>query len=273
MKQILSCILSAAALSAVSVGIADAADMPLKAPPMAAPSCVWCGWYIGGNVGGKWADLSDSTFVSPATGPGGASGPGTLAFGTSSAGTFIGGGQLGYNWQNGPMVFGVEGSIDGQHWRKSFVAGPAPGFPFVAGDSFSATSNWEASFRGRLGYAWDRTLLYATGGIAWTRVSDNTNFIATGGFPASSASDHATLAGGTLGGGLEYAVTNNVSLGVEGLYTWYGNHTFNGGTVATVGFPPGGPFTSAPASQTVNLNTAEVMATLNIKLGSLFGGH
>lgn len=99
------------------------------------------------------------------------------------------------------------------------MAGPAPGFPFVAGDSFSVTCNWQASFRGRLGYARDRHLLYATGGIAWTGVSDNTNFIATGGFPASLGSDRTTFDGPTLGGGLEYAITNNVSLGVDGLYT------------------------------------------------------
>jgi outer membrane immunogenic protein len=132
------------------------------------------------------------------------------------------------------------------------------GTVFVPGDSFSAQSNWEASLRGRLGYAWDRALIYATGGLALTGVRASSNFVVFGVDPATAGSDNQVLVGGTLGAGLDYAVTNKVSIGVEGRYAWYGTHTFNTGTVA-LGFPP----VFDNVTQTVGLQTGEVVAKLN----------
>jgi outer membrane immunogenic protein len=247
---------------------ADMAPAPYYKAPIPVPVCIWCGFYFGGNIGGKWADTSDSVFMAATSGLGGTTPAGVLPFGSTTTGTFMGGGQVGYNWQVGTIVYGIEGDVDAHHWNTFHAAGPFP-LPgeFVPGDSFTASSDWQASLRGRLGYTWDRALLYVTGGVAWTRVSVGTNFIASGGFPAALAIDSAILTGGTFGGGLEYAVTNAVSLGVEGRYTWYGSHTYNGGTVAAFGFPPAGPFVYAPASQNLSLNTAEVLGKINIKLG------
>jgi opacity protein-like surface antigen len=84
-------------------------------------------------------------------------------------------------------------------------------------------------------------------------------------FPATVVSDGATLFGLTVGGGFEYAFANHRSFGLEARYTWYGTHTFNAGTLATQGFPPNGLFSTALATQTLQLNTVEVMAKLNWK--------
>ena len=179
----------------------------------------------------------------------------------------LGGGQVGCNWQSGNWVFGIEGDADGQRWSSSRILGPGQVTPLIPGDVYDIRSDWQASVRGRIGYAWDRTLLYATGGVAFTNVRAGSNFIAAGGFPATVAFDSKNLVGGTIGAGVEYAVTNNWTLGVEGRYTWYGRQTFNAGTVASFGFPPAGPFTFAPATQTLTVETAEVMFKANWKFG------
>jgi len=202
-------LLLASAISLAAVTGASAADLPIltKAPPVAPPVYTWTGFYLGGNVGGKWASTSDSPYVTGAAGFGVTTPSGTLPFGTTTAGTFIGGGQAGYNWQIGHIVLGVEGDIDAQHWSTTRTAGPPPlAGMFVTGDNFTATSNWQASLRGRIGYVWNRTLLYVTGGPAWTNVSVGTNFVAIRtarvAFPASTATDSATLTGATVGGGI-----------------------------------------------------------------------
>ena len=87
--------------------------------------------------------------------------------------------------------------------------------------------------------------------------------------PATVATESDTLIGGTVGGGLEYAFNTNWSAGIEGRYTWYGNHTFNSGALATFGFPPGGPFTFAATTQTLRFDTAEVVAKLNYRFNTL----
>ena len=143
--------------------------------------------------------------------------------------------------------------------------GVAANFPpgtlnFVPGDFFTMESRWQASLRGRLGHAWDRFLLYATGGVAWTNVTVGTNFTAVAGTVAMTASDSTTLSGATVGGGLEYAFSNKVSLGLEGRYTWYGSHTYNGGLLNVVGnvFTPG-------QLKSITLTTAEVLGKVNVR--------
>jgi outer membrane immunogenic protein len=269
-------LLAGTALLMVVSGTAMAADLSRPAPapapvytkaPMMAPLFTWTGCHIGGNIGGKWATTSGSVDIPAATGPGGASPASTFALADTTASTLIGGGQIGCDYQTGVFVFGVEGDVDWQKWSTSRTVGAAFPALFVPGDTFDVSSNWQASARGRLGYAMDRTLIYITGGAAWTNVSVGTNFIPIGVFPATVASESKTLLGGTLGGGLDYAVTNNVILGIEGRYTWYGSQTFNAGLLSTSGGPP---FTTAAATQTIKLNTAEVMGKLDFKFG---GGY
>jgi outer membrane immunogenic protein len=240
-------LLLSSALLLAAISTASAADlsrpMYTKAPPPAPIMYNWTGFYVGLNAGGKWITNSDNTVTAGGT---------TFGLsGNNNDSSWIAGGQVGYNWQapGSLWVFGIEGDIDAQDFNRALVLGGPVG-PFIAGDTFGVESKWQASIRGRIGYAmWDRTLLYATGGVAFTQLKGSVALVGLG-----TVTDDQTLVGGTVGGGLEYAITNNLSLGVEGRYTWYGDQTFNGGTLL-----------GTAVSDKVNLNTAEVMGKLNFK--------
>jgi outer membrane immunogenic protein len=260
-------------MAAFSVVQASAADLPVKARPMApvAMAYNWTGCHIGGNVGGKWVRTNGSVTVGPTALP---TAPGTVNFADADSSTLIAGGQVGCDWQGpgSPFVFGIEGDLDWQRWSRLNTVGTVAPFPFITGDNFEWRSNWQGSVRGRVGYAWDRFMLYATGGVAFTNLTAGTNFIPTlaGGFtfPATVVTDSKTVWGPTVGGGLEYAFTNNFSAGIEGRYSWYGSQTYNAGllAVAATGTPAAPVFTFAPAQQTVSLRTFEVMGKLNWKI-------
>jgi outer membrane immunogenic protein len=231
----------------------------------------WTGCYVGGNVGGKWARTGDVVNIAGATGPGGVSPASSLDLGSTTSDTWIAGGQIGCNWQSGHMVLGIEGDADAQRWKRSEgLAGVLPAL-FVPGDTFELRSTWQASVRGRIGYAWDRTLLYATGGVAFTDVNAFTNWVpgVFGGFafPGTIASQTKNLVGGTVGVGVEQAITDNFTVGVEGRYTWYGTQTFDAGQLATSSIR-GVLFTFAPTTRDVRLETAEVMLKANWKFNS-----
>jgi outer membrane immunogenic protein len=252
--------LGIAALATFAAAPAFAADMAIKAMPAPTPAWSWTGWYVGGNLGGKWAKTSTDTVNFGPNAAAGIPAGASLGIGSFNPDTFMGGAQIGYNLQSGPAVFGLEADIDAQRWSSTqTLTAFAIGTLFVPGDSFTVKSDWQGSVRGRLGYAWDRTLLYVTGGLALTGVKTSSNFVVFGIDPATAGSQTKTLAGATLGGGLEQMVTRNVSLGVEGRYSWYGSQTFNTGTVALAGPPP--VFSSV--SQTFKLNTAEVLGKIN----------
>src|SRR5205814_4736615 len=135
----------------------------------------------------------------------------------------IAGGQVGCNYQTGNWVFGVEGDAHAQRWQQSDVFSLLLAPPFVGpGSVFSLSSDWQASARGRIGYAMNRTLFYGTAGAAWTQVRANVSWVPFfGGGPAILTSDTRTLLGVTVGAGVEHAVTDNFTLGLEGRYTWY----------------------------------------------------
>jgi outer membrane immunogenic protein len=270
MKRVLTATLGLLAISAVP---AAAADLPVKARPMVpvVTAYNWTGCHIGGNVGGKWARTSGSVDVGP-TGTGvGLGAPGTVVIGQGDSSSVIAGGQVGCDYQaaGSNWVFGIEGDFDWQRLSRTNTLVGAQPFPFVAGDFYDWRSDWQASIRGRIGYAFDRVMIYATGGGAFTNVKVGSNFIAltTAGinFPAAFGSDGKTIAGWTFGGGFEYAFINNWSFGIEGRYSWYGTHQFSGPPLATVFTPANGAFTFAQTSQSVKLETFEVMAKLNWK--------
>jgi outer membrane immunogenic protein len=274
MKKILGSI--AVLALAMPVG-AQAADLPVapayKAPVMAPVAYYnWSGCYIGGNLGGKWVAHRDGSVTIPGVG-----GLATSTFvfddgASNNNGAFIGGGQVGCNYQSGHFVFGIEGDFDWHRWSDGVTVGTVFPFNFVPGDSFSWTSRWQASLRGRVGYAWDRTLLYVTGGVAWTKVDFTANWLAAtcvsgqvvAVCPGLVATDSQTLTGATVGAGFEYAITQNLTAGIEGRYTWYGSQTFNTGALAVLPVLRDG-FTTSATSASLKLNTAEVMAKLNWK--------
>jgi outer membrane immunogenic protein len=263
------------AIAGVSTA-AFAADFPVKAPPppaVAPPSYNWNGCYIGGNAGGKWwANTSGTLNILPgtfvATGPGGIveqipPGPTTsFDFGNNSNNaSFIGGGQVGCNYQAGQFVFGIEGDGDWQHLSRTGTLVQTSVVPdLTTNGSFNLTSNWQASLRGRFGYAADRVLWYATGGVAWTNVSfsgsETYTFFGEDIAHLNIVSVSQTTVGGTAGVGVEYAIADQLTVGLEGRYTWYGSRHLNTSAVD-----------AAPVLVNFNLNTAEVIGKLNWKFG------
>jgi outer membrane immunogenic protein len=191
---------SVAALVLATAGSAFAADLPAVAPYQAvAPAGYydWTGFYVGLQAGYAFAD-SD--------------------FGGDLDG-FVGGVHAGYNYQINNWVLGVEADVEYSDASASgSVILPAP-----AGlTAFSIDNTWLGSVRGRVGYAFDRVLVYATGGVAFGGMDvDATN-------GAVTTSDDNTHVGWTVGAGVEVAVTNNVTARVEYRYTDLGdkNYTF-----------------------------------------------
>jgi outer membrane immunogenic protein len=165
----------------------------LTPPPVAATAAYnWSGLYIGLNAGYAVAKLTETVSG------GGGSGSANLPAG-------LGGFQIGSNYQVGSVVFGFEADFDGNMATKSVtVAGAASG---------TAQIPWLATLRGRLGYAFDRYLLYVTAGGAAVELNSNVNVGAIG--SSSTSNNHGAW---TAGGGLEAAITDNLSARVEYLY-------------------------------------------------------
>jgi outer membrane immunogenic protein len=200
--------LAGAALAALSIGSAVAADMPVKAIPPGCPGCNWNGYYVGVNLGGGFAQGrgNDGISLTPAgtfaaVAPGVANPISNTSYSESPAG-FLGGGQIGYNWQmpGSQWIFGVE--VDGQGTSQSTsIVG--------AGGTLTESLPWFATARGRVGYAITPTImLYGTGGLA---VVDHK-------FSAPGASQDDTRAGWTAGAGIEGAISRNWSWKLEYLH-------------------------------------------------------
>jgi outer membrane immunogenic protein len=221
-KASLACA-GAFAAAATFAGTAFAAE-PLPPPP---PPFTWTGLYIGAQIGYAWGHDNVSW-------------AGVSNDDEQAAGAFhqtpngvIGGAHVGYNLQYNPwLVLGIEGNVDGTTLSNTIavpvndVFGDTPGV-------LTATSkaDVQGAIRGRIGVAFDRLLLYGTGGVAFTGF--NTTLIDTTGFfvgsPLTNASfltNNATFsntrAGWTAGGGIEYAVTDNWWVRAEYRYSNFG---------------------------------------------------
>ena len=185
-------LLAGIGLLALGVASATAADiprrqaMPAKAPAYLPPPLYnWTGLYVGINGGGGWGR---SDFSAP------------LASGSFNTSGALVGGTLGFNYQMGQVVFGLEGDIDWSNLRGSGTC---------AGLSCSVRNNWLGTARGRLGYAIDRFMPYVTGGAAFGDIKTS-----VAGFGDSST----TKAGWTVGGGIEAAIAGPWTAKVEYLY-------------------------------------------------------
>jgi outer membrane immunogenic protein len=210
----------------------------------------WTGFYVGGNAGYAWGSASGTLAI--ADGPMAANCHfcavmvgGNDASSAQNAGSpslnpngFTGGGQVGFNWQNHNWVYGLELDFESFSQNQTVNSGvslPANsaaltscssgGNPVncVGNFSTSVKTDWLLTIRPRIGYAWDQTLIYVTGGLALTKMSlsqsysDNLNFGNTvGGSVSASASQ--TKAGWVIGGGIEQAIANKWSLKAEYLY-------------------------------------------------------
>jgi outer membrane immunogenic protein len=268
MKKLL---LSSVALLGLSVA-ASAADLPRRAaPPVYAPVPVftWTGFYVGVNAGYAWGDNNnDGTVFVPA----GALAPGVPVAGTTvntfglgvgnggDDGGFTAGGTAGYNWQAGGFVFGVEGDINwadinggnnngfGFGNTVTFVppGGAAGTYTFVG--SGRGGFDWFGTLRARVGVAFDRTLVYATGGFAFASGGDsNNNGLGFGlgcagfAFGCGFNNDDDWRSGWTIGGGVEYAFTNNLTAKIEGLWVSLDGGNGNGVVAIPVAGNPNPP--------------------------------
>jgi outer membrane immunogenic protein len=197
---------AAAAAILAGMGIrAEAADisnrLPVKAPAQApyapVPYFDWTGLYFGLNGGGSWGHSSHTDTVNNNV---------TGDFGTSGG---LIGGTLGFNYQIGSWVWGLEGDLD---WAR--IHGSAGPLNSVKYDSYL---QWLGTVRGRVGIAFDRFLPYVTGGVA---VGDVKGTVTT---PVTILSGTNTQTGWTLGAGVEYAFTPSLSGKAEYLYVDLGS--------------------------------------------------
>jgi len=244
----------AVALSALAGSAALAADLPPPmAPPPRAPAVYvptpvpyynWTGFYIGGNLGfgssaGSFSDPTGNTFSS------------------ANNFKFLGGGQVGANYEFGNgVLIGVEAMFD---WlpNNSNTVSATLGAPFAPATLASVTFNnsWVTTVTGRLGYAWDRLLIYGKGGGAWVGAS-NSN-VTIGGVGVQTAGSNW---GWTAGVGLEYAFWGNWSGRVEYDYIGLTSQSF------TVPIIPG--VLAAPDTFTGNnRNIQMVTLGINYKFG------
>jgi outer membrane immunogenic protein len=179
---------AAVALLAVGLGSAQAADLPYgsRAPytvnqPLNAFS--WAGPYLGGNLGYNW---------------------GTVDHNPTKPSGLLGGVQGGYNWQNGALVFGVEGDLQANGADDTF----AP---------WKFSNPWFGTIRGRVGYAFNNILIYGTGGLAFGSLRVDT----------LGLSESHTSAGWTAGIGAEFGLAQNWTAKIEYLYVDLADSQFN----------------------------------------------
>ena len=239
MKKVLLATVALAALGGATsaASAADLAPRYTKAPP---PPIVavydWTGFYIGAN-GGYATSRKSWDYLGPlAPGP----------EGSHDADGGVVGGQIGYNWQSASWVFGLEAQGD---WADLTGSNVSTRFPTITNRSKVEALGL---FTGRVGYAWNNTLLYVKGGAAVA--SDKYSYGPTlTGVTTASASE--TRWGSTVGAGLEFGFTPNWSFGVE-----Y-NHLFLGRR--DIAFTPG----PAPVVDSIRQDVDMVTARINYRWG------
>ena len=232
MKKLATCIIAVAGLIGTP---ALAADLATKAPPPPEPPPVfsWAGLYIGLNAGGafdnKVTEEPTGLFFSKFAGA-------PLLATSSNQSAFTGGGQIGYNWQFDNLVTGIEGDFNYVGFRDiNFTVTGLPATPFGSPSAANNVFNYShpadrffGTLRARLGYAADRVLFYATGGVAFTgRSSHSGTATFTNAQGVQFANFHGPSDSGigfAVGGGVEYAWTNNWIVRAEYLFVGIDHH-------------------------------------------------
>jgi outer membrane immunogenic protein len=306
-------LVSLAVLATAFTFSVSAADLPSRkaAPVYTAPAATWTGFYAGLNAGGAWANNNSARITTwPLNGDVAVIYWGTLNGKVASSTTngFIGGGQIGYNWQLpvGTAVFvtGVEADIqgvaaNGGQKTTNAVWQSQPLYCCSVWNSTSASSNlqWLGTVRGRIGYLVTPSLLvYGTGGLAYGSVNFNfsqtqlTSVVFPGSQPCftstcngptpitiapGSAGYSGTMAGYAAGGGVEWMLLPNWSLKAEYVYYNLGNvattlflTNYPLGYVAASGAKPGPPFVASTAQSSVTGNIARAGINYHFMWGS-----
>jgi outer membrane immunogenic protein len=214
------------AVNAAEVG----ARPPVYAPPpvYVVPPFSWTGFYFGANIGGAWErrNLTDSLL-------------GLSLSNVNDKGAFIGGGQLGFNYQFGNFLLGVEGDFDGVAATNSPGTGVV-GLPF---GTIVVTSNnrWITTLAARFGVTNDTWLFYGKAGGGWV---GNDGFTITNTVTGASitGSNNNTNSGWLVGAGIEWALAPNWSVKIEYDYLGLNSQTF---TAPAGGFLAGDTFTTS----------------------------
>jgi outer membrane immunogenic protein len=246
----------ASAMVVGGIGSAFAADMAVKAPPLVATACAWCGFYVGANAGYVGADNGMSVASTPTPDaalfvvPGVTEGLSALSTGNLPVGRrdgFIGGGQAGYNWVSGKFLAGVEADIQGLSGSRSTGTAINTAVvvltPITSTHTGSMSTSYLGTIRGRIGLlATPSWLLFVTGGLAYGEVKASNTLSQTGtngyvGFGSTSISE--TRAGWAIGGGGEWMIAPKWSVKAEYLHYDLGTVRFTNtltGTAASAFF-------------------------------------
>jgi outer membrane immunogenic protein len=216
MKRLAIALYAVIGLSVGAGQMASAADLPMKAPPMVAAPVPfsWTGFYVGGNVGYGWSEVKPGTvsFYDPVS-----VFAGSIDGINYSPKGVIGGVQAGYNFQFNNMMLGLE--IDySATGIKGAVYNPT-------GSTSTSKIDGLATARARAGLVIDRTLIYATGGLAVAHTKTTLDDYYVG--YVITTSDAATYVGWTVGAGAEFALSPNWTVKAEYLYADLGSKVYN----------------------------------------------
>jgi outer membrane immunogenic protein len=250
-------IVLAALIVVAGVMSAFAADLPVKAPPLAPlPSTNWSGFYVGVHGGWGWGGQND--WLCDTSSNFGGFNCGALIGTNHSSNALSGGlfgGQIGYNWQINNFVVGVQGDgawtgIKGSAGNPLNLDDGRCSFPGTPDQTVECRTKIKAmgNLTGRIGYLpWQNTLLYVKGGINWSsidfQVLNDIGYSGTcgpaplGTFPGYSA-NNVVRTSGTVGAGIEQRFANNLSVFGEYDYVNNGGSSTNlntGGTGNGVG--------------------------------------
>jgi outer membrane immunogenic protein len=235
MRTVAALLLATTSLFALGSEVAYSADLPAKAArpvPVSAPVWSWNGFYIGAHVGGAWGTV-ESEFSA-------------VAFPIASAAVngFLGGGQIGYNYQSGIVVLGIEADAS---WAN--IKGTTP---CLIALTCKREVNALGTVTGRVGLTADRALIYVKGGGAWANFDYD---VSVAGVPI--ASTDKWVWGWTVGTGVEYAITPNWSAKIE--------YNFMDFQKDTISFP-------APIIGAVNVDTTSYIHAVKFGINYRFAG-
>ena len=188
------------AASAADLGTRPVYKAPVEPPP---PVATWTGFYIGLNAGGGWGVGSSEFSIAGVQ----------FASVDNHLQGAIGGGQIGFNWQNGIGVIGLEADFQAANVEGSLTAPCIAGACALTTATYSQSMPWFGTVRGRLGVASPAGSIYITGGYAYARLETDA-FAAAGPVSATFSRDE-TRHGWTAGGGIEVMLSRNWTAKVE----------------------------------------------------------
>lgn len=172
----------------------------------------WSGFYVGGHVGYGWSGLDGSMIYTDAK-----KGDGFDASGkTLDADGAIAGGMLGFNLQTGNVVWGIEADASWAGIEGNTTLKPYPASKGAPDWAFNSKIEWLATVRARLGFTSGRTLVYGTGGVAFSGIETSHDVIGKGYSAWGNKSENAV--GWTVGGGFEWLLSDNWTMRAEYLY-------------------------------------------------------